>query len=109
MRPFIAGLALAAITVLAAVPAAAQNPPPQGRRPPAVGERRGPADPQRAGTPRRPGNRAVLNRLRRFDTNHDRQISREEFGAPVARFDQLDRNKDGVISRADGPRPERGR
>ncbi len=40
--------------------------------------------------------------ITRMDTNHDGQVSREEFrAAGVADFDRLDTNKDGVVTRAE--------
>src|SRR5262245_25095591 len=81
MRPLLAGLALVAITVLTAAPASAQDGSAPGRRPPAAGQRGpGPAV-QRPAVPRQ-----ALRPLRRFDTNRDRQISREEFNGPAQRF-----------------------
>ncbi|HSQ95226.1 MAG TPA: EF-hand domain-containing protein [Croceibacterium sp.] len=40
--------------------------------------------------------------ITRMDTNHDGQVSREEFlAAEVADFDRLDTNKDGIVTRAE--------
>lgn len=39
--------------------------------------------------------------LKRYDTNHDGKISRQEFHGPTAWFDRLDRNHDGVLTEAD--------
>jgi hypothetical protein len=36
-----------------------------------------------------------------MDANHDRQVTRQEWTGPAARFDVLDRNHDGLIDRAD--------
>ncbi len=68
------------------------------------------------GGPQGPGDReAHMAKLRAADTNEDRQISAEEFAtafpeAPADRFQHMDRNGDGVLSRDDRPddgaRPE---
>ena len=109
MRSLIVGLALVGLTALAMPdPAGAQG---RGapRRPPAVGQRVKPNAPRaaRAAKPARPARRAVLRRLRRFDSNHDGQISRDEFKGPAERFNRLDRNNDGVINKQDRVRPRR--
>jgi hypothetical protein len=37
----------------------------------------------------------------RYDTNNDGRITRAEFTGPAAQFDQLDRNRDGVLTSDD--------
>jgi Ca2+-binding EF-hand superfamily protein len=41
--------------------------------------------------------RLFQQRLRRLDTNRDRVVSREEWGARGPAFDRLDANKNGVL------------
>lgn len=57
--------------------------------------------------PRRHGRH---NSLERLDVNNDGSITREEYLAhPIARFDRLDADKNGVISASERPQPrERG-
>lgn len=57
----------------------------------------------------RRGGRAGMHGLRGADANNDGNITRDEFLArPLAHFDRLDANKDGVIGAAERPqRPER--
>ncbi|MFV1958779.1 MAG: hypothetical protein ACC662_05130, partial [Planctomycetota bacterium] len=69
---------------------------------------------RRAGRGRKDGNEAGLGRprglsraaLRRFDRNRDGKVEREEFPGSDERFDALDTNHDGVLTREDvKPRP----
>jgi Ca2+-binding EF-hand superfamily protein len=41
--------------------------------------------------------------LRRFDTNGDGKVTRDEFPGGGERFDRLDRNKDGALTAEDFP------
>lgn len=50
--------------------------------------------------PRRPGPARFLERL---DHDSDGKVSREEFDGPEERFDDLDKNGDGFIDRAEAP------
>lgn len=45
------------------------------------------------------------NRFRDLDRNRDNRLSRPELTGAGARFDRLDRNKDGVVSPREWPRP----
>ena len=92
MRAFIASLALILATAATGAPAAAQDQPAPGRRRPPAERRVRRAVPPRA---------ALMRHLRRLDTNRDRQISRDEFKGPAARFDRLDSNHDGALNRED--------
>ena len=56
------------------------------------------------------GRRGGMHMLARADANNDGNVTRDEYLAgPIASFDRLDANNDGVISEAERPqRPERG-
>jgi Ca2+-binding EF-hand superfamily protein len=42
----------------------------------------------------------------RYDLDGDGRITREEFTGPAAVFERLDKNRDGVLDKADGAEPE---
>jgi len=101
MKFFTSLFALSA--VVAAGLAAAQAPEDRPRRPEEIGRGEAPPAPQR-----QPGDRPHRpdGMMERADTNKDGKLSYEEISAvrPEAtreRFEQMDRNNDGFLSRAD--------
>jgi len=53
--------------------------------------------------------RGRWKRMKRYDTDHDGEVTREEFGGPARMLDRMDHDGDGVVTEAEAVRGQGSR